>query len=156
MELITTIDTDIKQAMLSKDAARLRGLRSIKAALMLARTEEGAGGTVSPEAELKVLQKLAKQRRESSEIYREQDRPDLEKTELEELEVIEEYLPRQIPQDELESVLQAIISETSASSMKDTGKAMGKASQQLAGREDGKAISEPVRRLLADRKGRVE
>src|SRR3546814_4890879 len=100
MELITTIDTDIKQAMLSKDAARLRGLRSIKAALMLARTEEGAGGTVSPEAELKVLQKLAKQRRESSEIYREQDRPDLEKTELEELEVIEEYLPRQIPQDE--------------------------------------------------------
>ncbi|HEY9561466.1 MAG TPA: GatB/YqeY domain-containing protein [Anseongella sp.] len=149
MELITTIDTDIKQAMLSKDAARLRGLRSIKAALMLARTEEGAGGTVSPEAELKVLQKLAKQRRESSEIYREQDRPDLEKTELEELEVIEEYLPRQIPQDELESVLQAIISETGASSMKDMGKVMGKASQQLAGRADGKAISETVRRLLS-------
>src|SRR3546814_15606753 len=102
IERITKNDTDIKQASLGKDAARLRGLRSIKAALMLARTEEGAGGTVSPEAELKVLQKLAKQRRESSEIYREQDRPDLEKTELEELEVIEEYLPQKIHQDELE------------------------------------------------------
>src|SRR3546814_18968810 len=86
MELITTIDTDIKQAMLSKDASRLRGLRSIKAALMLARTDEGAGGTVSPAAELKVRQKLVQQRRKSSEIYREQDRPDMAKNALKEME----------------------------------------------------------------------
>lgn len=149
MDLITTIDTDIKQAMLNKDATRLRGLRSIKAALLLAKTEEGAGGTVSPEAALKVLQKLAKQRRESAEIYRNQQRPDLEKTEQEELEVIEAYLPRQMSSEELEAALREMITETGASSMKDMGKVMGRASQQLAGRADGKSISETVKRLLS-------
>src|SRR3546814_18062999 len=103
---------------------------------------------------MKCLQKLAKQRRESSEIYREQDRPDLAKTELEELEVIEEYLPRQIPQDELESVLQEIISENGASSMTDMGKVMGKANQKLTGRADGEAISEPDRRSENQREGK--
>lgn len=149
MELITKIDSDIKKAMLNKDAGRLNGLRSIKAALLLAKTEEGAGGVITPETELKVLQKLAKQRRESAGIYRDQQRPDLEKTELEELEVIEAYLPAQMDAGELEDVLRKIISENGASSMKDMGRIMGQASKQLAGKADGKAISETVKRLLS-------
>ncbi|QEC50990.1 hypothetical protein EDD80_101559 [Anseongella ginsenosidimutans] len=149
MELITTIDSDIKEAMLARDAARLRGLRSIKAALLLAKTEEGASGTISPETELKVLQKLAKQRKESAEIYREQQRPDLEQTETEELEVIESYLPKQMDPAELEAEIKKIIESSGAASMKDMGRVMGQASKQFAGRADGKTVSETVKRLLS-------
>lgn len=149
MELITKIDTHIKEAMRAKDTGRLSGLRGIKAALLNAKTEAGAGGTITPEGEVKILQKLAKQRRESAEIYRAQQRPDLEKTELEELAVIEAYLPKQLTPAELESAVRKIIEDTGASSIRDMGRVMGPASKQLAGRADGKAISETVKRLLS-------
>ncbi|HYH54984.1 MAG TPA: GatB/YqeY domain-containing protein [Anseongella sp.] len=149
MELITRIDSDIKKAMLSRDQARLNGLRNIKAALLLARTEEGAGGTISPETELKVLHKMAKQRKESAGIYKSQGRSDLERTELEELDVVESYLPRQMDAGELEAELKKIIEATGATSIKDMGRVMGQASQQLAGKADGRTISEAVKRLLS-------
>ncbi len=149
MELIEKIDTDMKEAMRAKDAARLRGLRGIKAALLNAKTEAGSGGKISPEGELKVLQKLAKQRREAADIYRQQQRPDLEKTELEELEVIENYLPQAMEPAELEAAVRTIIADTGAQSIKDMGRVMGVASKQLAGRADGKTISETVKRLLS-------
>lgn len=149
MELITTIDTAIKKAMLDRDSARLRGLRSIKAALLVARTEEGAAGKITPEAQLKVLQKLAKQRKDAAQIYREQQRPDLEKVELEELEVIETYLPAQMEPAELEAAVKEIIESSGASSIRDMGKVMGQATARLAGRADGKTISETVKRLLS-------
>lgn len=149
MELITTIDTAIKKAMLDRDSTRLRGLRSIKAALLVAKTEEGAAGKITSEAELKVLQKLAKQRKDAAQIYREQQRPDLEKVELEELEVIETYLPAQMDPAELEAEVKKIIESSGASSIRDMGKVMGQATARLAGRADGKTISETVKRLLS-------
>lgn len=149
MGLIDIIDKDVKQAMLARDAVRLSGLRSIKAALLLARTDENAGGVITPETELKVLQKLARQRRESAGIYREQNRSDLEETELAELRVIEEYLPKQLTPEELEGALKKIIAETGASSIRDMGKVMGRAGKELAGKADGKTLSEAVKRLLS-------
>lgn len=149
MELITTIDSDIKKAMLSRDQVRLNGLRNIKAALLLAKTGEGAGGVIDAETELKVLQKLAKQRKESAEIYRTQDRPDLEKAELDELRVVEAYLPEQMDPGELETALKDIIEANGATSIKDMGRIMGQASKAFAGKADGRTISETVKRLLS-------
>jgi len=149
MSLETQINQDIKAAMIAKDTATLRGLRAIKAAILLAKTEKGHAEELNQEAEIKVLQKLVKQRRESAEIYKNQNREDLYQIEVEEEKVIEAYLPKQMNKEEVESVIKAIIAETGASSIKEMGKVMGAANQKLAGQADGKTISEVVKSLLA-------
>lgn len=149
MSLQENIDQDIKSAMLSKDGARLRGLRAIKAALLVARTEKGASDVLSHEAEVKVLQKLVKQRKESAEIYQEQKRDDLRQIELEEMEVIEAYLPKQMGRDEVAAYVKDAIQRSGAESMKDMGKVMGLVNKELAGKADGRTISELVKELLA-------
>ncbi|RKO72996.1 GatB/YqeY domain-containing protein [Sphingobacterium puteale] len=149
MSLETQINQDIKAAMIAKDTATLRGLRAIKAAILLAKTEKGHTEELNQEAEIKVLQKLVKQRRESAEIYKNQNREDLYQIEVEEEKVIEAYLPKQMSKEEVESVIKAIIAETGASSIKEMGKVMGAANQKLAGQADGKTISEVVKSLLA-------
>jgi len=146
--LIETIDQDIKKAMLAKADARLRGLRAIKSALLLARTEKGASEVVSEETELKVLQKLIKQRKESAEIYQAQNRDDLYQIENEEMQVIEAYLPQQMAPEEITAYLKDLIEKTGATSVKDMGKLMGTANKELAGKADGKTISEIVKQLL--------
>lgn len=148
MALHETIDQDIKTAMLSRDNARLRGLRAIKSALLMAKTEKGAADTLSEEAEMKVLQRLVKQRKESAEIYLQQNRQDLYQIEMEEIEVIESYLPAQLDRSEIETIIREIITQTGAATMKDMGKVMGAANQQLAGKADGKLIAEVVKSLL--------
>jgi uncharacterized protein len=142
------INQQIKTAMLAKNEARLRGLRAIKAALLLAKTEKGASETLTEDMEIKVLQKLAKQRRESAEIYRSQNRDDLYTIEIEELDVIEEFLPKQLSAQEIEDQIKTIIETSGASSIKDMGKVMGLANKALAGKADGKLISEIVKQLL--------
>ncbi len=146
--LVETIDQDIKKAMLAKDDARLRGLRAIKSALLLARTEKGASDVISEETEMKVLQKLIKQRKESAEIYQTQNRDDLYQIEKEEMQVIEAYLPQQMSKEEITAYLQGIIQKTGATSVKEMGKVMGIANKDLAGKADGKTISEVVKQLL--------
>jgi uncharacterized protein YqeY len=148
MSLITQIDQDIKQAMLAKQEARLRGLRAIKSALLLARTEKGASEEISQETEIKVLQKLIKQRKESADIYKAQNREDLYKIEAEEMEVIEAFLPKQMERAEIEAYLKTLISKVGATSVKDMGKVMGAANKELAGKADGRTISEVVKQLL--------
>ena len=148
MSLITQIDQDIKQAMLAKNADKLRGLRAIKSALLLAQTEKGAAEEVTPETENKVLQKLVKQRKESAEIYKTQNRDDLYQIEVEELEVIEAYLPKQMSHEEVETYLKGLIARVGATSVKDMGKVMGAANKELAGKADGRTISELVKQLL--------
>ncbi len=143
------INQEIKAAMLSKNEARLRGLRAIKAALLLAKTEKGASEEITEDTEIKVLQKLAKQRRESAEIYKTQSRDDLYTIEIEELDVIEGFLPKQLSADEVQVQIKAIIESSGANSIKDMGKVMGLANKQLAGKADGKMISEIVKQLLS-------
>ena len=149
MSLELKINQDIKAAMIAKDNAKLRGLRAIKAAILLAKTEKGHQEDLTEEAEIKVLQKLVKQRRESAEIYKTQNRDDLYQIEVEEEQVIEAYLPKQLSKEEVEEVVKAIIAETGASSIKDMGKVMGATNQKLAGQADGRTISEVVKSLLA-------
>jgi uncharacterized protein len=148
MSLINQIDQDIKQAMLAKQADRLRGLRAIKSALLLARTEKGAAEELTKEAEIKVLQKLVKQRKESAEIYKTQNRDDLYQVEVEEMKVIEPYLPQQMSRFEIEGYIQELIQRTGATSVSDMGKIMGIANKELAGQADGRTISEVVKQLL--------
>ncbi len=149
MSLQQNIDQDIKSAMLNKDSTRLRGLRAIKAALLVAKTEKGAQELLTEDAELKVLQRLAKQRKESADIYQSQNRPDLYQIEQEELQVIESYLPKQMDKEAVSNYIKQVIAQTGASSMKDMGKVMGIASKDLAGKADGKTISELVKELLS-------
>ena len=149
MSLINKVDQDIKQAMLAKQEARLRGLRAIKSALLLARTEKGAGEELGEDAEIKILQRLMKQRKESAEIYRAQNREDLYRIEAEEMEVIEGYLPKQMDRAAIEAYLKTLIARVGASTVKDMGKVMGLASKELAGKADGRTISELVKQLLA-------
>src|ERR1700712_3876324 len=127
MALINTIDQDIKQAMLAKNDVKLRGLRAIKSALLLARTEKGATEDITEEAEIKVLQKLIKQRKESAEIYKTQNRDDLYQIETEELQVIEVYLPQQMDRSEIEAKIKQLISELGITSVKEMGKVIGAA-----------------------------
>jgi len=148
MSLITQIDQDIKLAMLAKQADRLQGLRAIKSALLLAKTEKGAADELTEEAEIKVLQKLVKQRKESADIYKEQNRDDLYQVEIAEMLVIEEYLPQQMSKFEIEGYLEELIGRIGATSVKDMGRVMGMASKELAGKADGKTISEVVKQLL--------
>ena len=149
MSLELNINAAIKTAMLAKSEADLRALRAIKAAILIAKTSEGASAELTEADESKLLQKLAKQRKDSLEIFRAQNREDLAKKEEEELEVIEKYLPKQMGESELKEAIAAIIASTGASSPADMGKVMGVASKQLAGKADGKAISALVKELLA-------
>jgi len=139
----------MKEAMKAKDEATLRGLRAIKAEIIKAKTEPGAGGEISEEKESSLLQKMMKQRKDSLEIYQQQNRADLAQKEQEEISVIEKFLPKQLTADELKAELQKIIAETGASSPADMGKVMGLATKQLAGKADGKTISATVKELLA-------
>jgi uncharacterized protein YqeY len=149
MSLTDKVNQDIKQAMLAKQEAKLRGLRAIKSALLLARTEKGASDEINEETEIKVLQKLVKQRKESADIYEAQNRPDLYQIEKEEMEVIEAYLPKQMDKTEIEVFIKEVIGRVGATSVKDMGKVMGTANKELAGKADGKTISEVVKQLLA-------
>ncbi len=149
MSLEQKINQDIKAAMMAKDNAKLRGLRAIKAAILLAKTEKTQVDELHADTEIKVLQKLAKQRKESGDIYKNQNRDDLYQIEMEELQVIEEYLPKQLDRSAIEDVVKGIIAEVGATSIKDMGKVMGAANQKLAGSADGKTISEVVKSLLS-------
>jgi uncharacterized protein YqeY len=149
MSLEQKVMADLKTAMLAKDEAALRGLRAIKAAIILAKTAEGAGGTLKEEDEMKMLQKLIKQRKDSLEIFQQQKRDDLAKKEEDEIAVIEKFLPKQLGAEELKAILSRIIAETGASSVADMGKVMGAATKELAGRADGKTIGATVKALLA-------
>lgn len=147
MSLETRIAEDLKTAMKAKDQGALRGIRAIKAAILLAKTD-GSGKAIDENAEIKILQKLVKQRKDSLDIYEKQGREDLAATEREEIAIIEKYLPDQLDEAELEAIIKQIIEQTGASSMADMGKVMGMASKQLGGKADGKTISTVVKRLL--------
>ena len=149
MALEQKVMADLKTAMLAKDEGALRGLRAIKAAIIIAKTSEGAGGELKEEDETKLLQKLVKQRKDSLEIYQQQNRPDLAKKEEEEIVVIEKFLPKQLDEAALKTALAKIIAETGASSPADIGKVMGVATKQLAGQADGKTISAVAKELLS-------
>jgi uncharacterized protein YqeY len=149
MSLEEKVMGGMKDAMKAKDEALLRGLRAIKAEIIKAKTEPGANGQVTEEQEQKLLQKLVKQRKDSLDIYQQQNRADLAQKEMEEIAVIEQFLPKQLTQEELDAAVAAIIAETGASSAADMGKVMGVASKQLAGKADGKAIAAAVKALLS-------
>jgi len=148
MSLFDKISEDLKAAMLAKQKDRLETLRAIKTALLMAKTESGAHD-ITPDSELKILQKLAKQRKESAEIYKTQNRPDLSQKETDEASIIEEYLPKQMSEEELIPLLKSIIKRTGATSAADMGKVMGVATKELAGKADGRMISGMVKELLA-------
>lgn len=149
MALKAQIDADIKQAMLAKDQNRLRALRAVKSMILLEETKEGGTGELKPEDETRILTKAVKQRKDSADIYRQQNRPDLLATEEAEIAVIEQYLPKQLSEDELKEKLTAIITRIGASVPSDMGKVMGVATKELAGQADGKVISALVKTLLA-------
>ncbi len=149
MSLEQTINADIKTAMLAQDANALTSLRAVKAAILLAKTAEGAKDELSADDEIKIVQKLVKQRKDSLEIFEQQNRADLAEKERQEIAVIEKYLPAQLSPEELKAALQQIIAETGASSPADMGKVMGAASKALSGKAEGKAISTMVKELLA-------
>ena len=148
MNLEEKVMADMKDAMKTKNEAQLRGLRAIKAEIIKAKTEPGAGGQVSPDAEIKLLQKMMKQRKDSLEIYQQQNRSDLAQKEQEEMAVIEKFLPAQMSEADLKQALQEMIAELGATSPADMGKVMGAATKKLAGQADGKAISAAVKALL--------
>lgn len=147
MSFTDKINGDLKEAMKAQDQVALRGIRAIKAAILLANTD-GTGKDVDDERAIQILQKLVKQRRESLDIYQKQGREDLAQVEREEIAVIERYLPEQMSEDELREALKKIIQESGAQSPKDMGKVMGLASKQFAGKADGKTISLMVKQLL--------
>ncbi|MBU1370622.1 MAG: GatB/YqeY domain-containing protein [Bacteroidetes bacterium] len=149
MALEILINDDIKQAMRTKDTRKLAALRAIKAALLLEKTGKDVSSGEIPEAvEMKLLQKLVKQRKESSAVYTEQNRPELAEEEDYQASIIESYLPQQLSEEEIKAILSAIIQETGASSIKDMGKVMGKATSQIAGRADNQQLARIVKTLL--------
>ncbi len=149
MSLKQQIDSDIKSAMLAKNKEELTALRSIKSLILLAETEKGGSGDVSLDVENKLLMKAAKQRKESAEIFQKEGRTELADKELAELEVISRYLPKQLTELEIISELKKIIEQVGAKGPQDMGKVMGTATKQLAGKADGKLISDLVKKLLA-------
>lgn len=149
MSLEQTINEDIKKAMLAKAAVELRSLRAIKAAILLAKTAEGAKDSLSAEEEIKLVQKLVKQRKDSLDIFEKQNREDLAQKEQEEINVLERYLPAQLSAEELKLIVAKIIEQTGASNPADMGKVMGAATRELSGKADGKAISAIVKELLS-------
>ncbi|MFC5191860.1 GatB/YqeY domain-containing protein [Algoriphagus aquatilis] len=148
MSLKQNVESQIKSAMIAKDKVRLTALRAIKSMILLEETKEGFSGTLSEDDEMKLLTKAAKQRKDSADIYEKQGRADLLEVELAELAVIQEFLPKALTDEELTAAIQEIITATGAAGPKDMGKVMGVASKQLAGKADGKAISEKVKSLL--------
>ena len=149
MSLEITINSAIKSAMIAKDKRKLEALRAIKSALLLIKTgKDTSFAEVPKELELKTLQKLIKQRKESAEIFKSQERSEMAEEELYQAGIIEAYLPEQISEDEVKAIVEKIIADTGASSMKDMGKVMGMASKQLAGKADNKIVSQIVRTLL--------
>lgn len=149
MDLFDTIGNDIKAAMLARDKVRLETLRGIKKEFLEAKTAKGSDGELSDDTAMKILVKMVKQRKESAKIYSEQNREDLAQPELAEAAIIEEYLPKQMSDEELTEALKKIIAEVGATSAKEMGKVMGVASKQLSGKAEGKAISDKVKQLLA-------
>lgn len=148
MNLFDQISEDIKKAMLAREKVRLEALRGIKKEFLEAKTAKGANGELSDDTAMKILVKMAKQRKESAKIYEENNRPELAANELAEAAVIEEYLPKQLSPEELEKELKAIIAEVGATTAKEMGKVMGIATKKLAGRAEGKAIQAKVKELL--------
>ncbi len=149
MSLKSKIEADMKQAMLQKNKDELTTLRSIKSMILLAQTESSANKELSEADEIKLLSKAAKQRKESADVYRQQDRPELAEKEESELSIIERYLPKQLSDEELSKEVKNIINQVGASGMRDMGKVMGIASKTLAGKADGKRISEIVKKELS-------
>jgi uncharacterized protein len=149
MSLFDKINEDIKTTMLAREKEKLEALRSIKAAFLVAKTEKGAPPELTSDMELKVIQKMVKQRKESAEIYISQNRKDLYDKEMFEASVIEQYLPKQIDAEELKKILKAIIEKVGAKTPSDMGKVMGIATKELAGKADGKLVAETVKNLLA-------
>jgi uncharacterized protein YqeY len=149
MSLEQKVMAELKTAMLAKDEKSLRSLRAIKSAIINAKTAEGAHGEIKEEDEIKMLQKLVKQRKDSLEIYEKQNREDLAVKEREEIAVIEKFLPAQMSEEALREIISKVITETGASSPADMGKVMGAANKQLAGKADGKTIATIVKELLA-------
>ena len=149
MELFEKVSKDIVAAMKAKDKVTLEALRNIKKVFIEAKTAPGANDTLDDAAALKILQKLAKQGHDSADLYTQQNRPDLAEAEMAQVKVIESYLPKAMSAEEIEAAVKEIIAQTGASSIKEMGKVMGVASKQLAGKADGKAISEVVKKLLA-------
>jgi uncharacterized protein YqeY len=148
MSLETKVMDELKNAMRAKDEAALRTLRAIKAGIIIEKTAEGAGGEINEATETKMLQKMAKQRRDSLDIFEKQNREDLAAKEREELAIIEKFLPKQLSAEEINAEIRGIIEQVGAKTPADMGKVMGVASKQLAGRADGKTISEVVKLLL--------
>jgi uncharacterized protein len=149
MSLKQQIDSDIKKAMLAKNKEELEALRSIKSQILLAETEKGVSTEISIETEMKLLTKSAKQRKESAEIFQKEKRDDLANRELFQLEIINRYLPKQLTEEEISGELKKIIEVVGAKGPQDMGKVMGAATKQLAGKADGKLVSELVKKLLA-------
>ncbi len=149
MNLFEKVSEDIKDAMRAKDKVKLEALRGVKKEFLEAKTSKGGDGELSDDVATKILQKMVKQRKESAEIYKTQNRPDLAEPELAEAAVIEQYLPKQLSEAELETKLKEIIAKVGASGAADMGKVMGVASKELAGLAAGKAISDTVKKLLA-------
>lgn len=149
MSLKSQIDEDLKKAMLAKDKDALRALRGIKSLILLEETKEGGTGEISKEDEIRLLSKAAKQRKDSAEIYKAQNREDLLKTELDELVIIERYLPKQLSQEELTEKIKSIIEKMGVSNPSEMGKVIGAANKELAGQAEGKMIAETVKSLLA-------
>lgn len=148
MELFEQISEDIKRAMLAKDKVRLEALRGVKKELLEAKTAKGSDGNLTEEQGVKILQKMVKQRKDSAEIFTQQNRPELAENELAELAVIQQYLPAQMSDEELTAAIKEIITEVGATSAKEMGKVIGVASKKLAGKVEGKLISEKVKTLL--------
>ena len=149
MSLQTKVMEALKEAMKAKDTVALESLRAIKSAILLARTDAGASEELSEADELKLLQKLVKQRKDSAALYTQQGRNDLAEPELAQMAVIEKFLPAQLSEAEVEEALKSIIAQVGATSPKDMGKVMGAATKQLAGKADGKLISDIVKKLLS-------
>ena len=151
MSLEQKVMGDLKTAMLAKNEKSLRSLRAIKAAIINLKTSEGFSGEIKDDDEIKLLQKLVKQRKESLEIYEKQNRKDLAEKEQEEISVIEKFLPKQMGADELKEIIEKIVEDTGATSQADMGKVMGMANKQLAGKADGKAIAAVVKEILSSK-----
>lgn len=151
MNLEEKVMIDLKAAMLAREEKSLRSLRAIKAAIINTKTAEGFSGEIKEEDEIKLLQKLVKQRKDSLEIYEKQNREDLASKEREEIEVIEKFLPKQMSEDELRSIIAKIVEKNGASSSADMGKVMGMANKELAGKADGKTIAAIVKDILTSK-----
>ena len=148
MSLDQNINNELKEAMLSKNEVKVRTIKAIKAAFLLAKTEKGATGEITAEQEIKILQKLYNQRKESFEIFSKENRPELAVKEKEEMEMIASYLPKQMNDEELTTIVQAVITETGASSIKDMGKVIGAVTKKVAGQAEAARISALVKSLL--------